>query len=69
MTTDPDLDPDPESARPEPAAMPSKIAAPSEPPVLPKTSRDDQDLGWGDRPNSDDRDDDWYRRERPPHHG
>jgi hypothetical protein len=40
-----------------------------EPPVLPQVSRDEEDRGWGDRPSSDDRDDDWYQRERPPHHG
>jgi hypothetical protein len=35
-------------------------------PVLPDRSRDEQDIGWGDEPAE--RDDDWYRRERPPHH-
>jgi hypothetical protein len=35
-------------------------------PVLPDVSRDETDLGWGDEPRE--RDDDWYRRERPPHH-
>jgi len=30
-------------------------------------SRDETDVGWGDPPGR--RDDDWYRRERPPHHG
>jgi hypothetical protein len=38
-----------------------------EPPVLPDVSRDDTDAAWGDA--SSERDDDWYRRERPPHHG
>jgi hypothetical protein len=36
-------------------------------PVLPSVTRDEQDVGWGDEPSE--RDDDWYRRERPPHHG
>jgi hypothetical protein len=36
-------------------------------PVLPDVSRDELDVGWGDEPSE--RDDDWYRRERPPHHG
>jgi hypothetical protein len=35
-------------------------------PVLPETTRDEQDVGWGDDPAE--RDDEWYRRERPPHH-
>ncbi len=34
--------------------------------VLPDTTRDEQDVGWGDEPSE--RDDEWYRRERPPHH-
>ncbi|HEY2042504.1 MAG TPA: hypothetical protein VGH11_07485 [Jatrophihabitans sp.] len=36
-------------------------------PVLPQSSKDDSDLGWGDEPSR--RTDDWYERERPPHHG
>jgi hypothetical protein len=36
-------------------------------PVLPRLPRDEQDVGWGDEPAE--RDDEWYRRERPPHHG
>lgn len=35
-------------------------------PVLPSVSRHETELGWGDEPGG--RDDDWYRRERPPHH-
>jgi hypothetical protein len=34
--------------------------------VLPNVSGDETDVGWGDEPAE--RDDDWYRRERPPHH-
>jgi hypothetical protein len=30
-------------------------------------SRDETDVGWGDAPGR--RDDEWYLRERPPHHG
>jgi hypothetical protein len=37
-------------------------------PVLPDRTRDEHDVGWGDDPESGRRDDDWYRRERPPHH-
>ena len=35
-------------------------------PVLPDTTRDERGEGWGDEPGR--RDDEWYRRERPPHH-
>lgn len=35
-------------------------------PVLPDTTRDERNVGWGDEPGE--RDDEWYRRERPPHH-
>jgi hypothetical protein len=37
-------------------------------PVLPDITEDERDRGWGDDPNAGRRDDDWYRRERPPHH-
>jgi hypothetical protein len=33
-------------------------------PLLPEQSREDTDEGWGDYPQ---RDDDWLRRDRPPH--
>jgi len=36
-------------------------------PVLPQRSTDEDDTGWGDRDEPADRDE-WYRRERPPHH-
>jgi hypothetical protein len=35
-------------------------------PLLPETTRDEREPGWGDEPGE--RDEDWYRRERPPHH-
>ena len=39
-------------------------------PVLPTVTRDELDEGWGDERGrgSGERDEDWYRRERPPHH-
>jgi hypothetical protein len=40
---------------------------PSTRPVLPDITSDEQDLGWGDRPEPDD--DDRLLREVPPHHG
>jgi hypothetical protein len=36
-------------------------------PVLPDRTSDEHEVGWGDEPAE--RDDEWYRRERPPHHG
>jgi len=39
---------------------------PRERPTLPDVTQDELDVGWGDEPSR--RDDDWYRRERPPHH-
>ena len=36
--------------------------------MLPQSSTDERDVGWGDEARDLHRDDDWYRRERPPHH-
>lgn len=47
-------------------AQPHTPARHAEKPVLPTVSRDETDVGWGDEPGE--RDADWYRRERPPHH-
>jgi hypothetical protein len=41
----------------------------AEEPVLPQVSGDERAEGWGEDPRDDRRDDDWYRSERPPHHG
>jgi hypothetical protein len=38
-----------------------------EDPVLPDVPPDETDERWGDEPRE--RSDEWYRRERPPHHG
>jgi hypothetical protein len=35
-------------------------------PVLPTITRDEREIGWGDEPAE--RDLEWYRNERPPHH-
>ncbi len=35
-------------------------------PVLPEITEDERALGWGDERNE--RNEEWYRRERPPHH-
>jgi hypothetical protein len=29
---------------------------------------DERDEGWGEHPHDGRRDEQWYRRERPPHH-
>jgi hypothetical protein len=42
-----------------------RSAADDDRPVLPDVSRDETAEGWGEPPDA--RDDDWYRRERPPH--
>lgn len=57
MTADPDHD-----------VRPARPAA-DDAPVLPSRSDDDRDVGWGDeRPRErDDRDEQWYREQRPPH--
>lgn len=65
-----DLDASPEA---EPAAAPKTVReAPAvvgiEPPILPRVTRDEAGEGWSERPSPDD-DDDFYLRERPPHHG
>lgn len=39
---------------------------PDREPVLPSRAAEDQDVGWGELPRDED---DWYERERPPHHG
>ena len=51
----------------EPPDQPSSARRPDpdDPPVLPVQSRDDTDVGWGDRPEADD--DERLRRDRPPH--
>jgi hypothetical protein len=58
---------------PAPAAGPSRPAPriprrrPADRPVLPDVTSDEQDVGWGDRPDPDD--DERLLREVPPHHG
>jgi len=52
------------------------VSTPAEPtprprddePVLPEVTSDERDQGWGDDRDGR-RDEEWYRRERPPHHG
>jgi hypothetical protein len=56
-------DDDERRAEPSPVPRPAK----REEPVLPDVSSDELAVGWGDEPGE--RDDEWYQRERPPHHG
>jgi hypothetical protein len=51
----------------DPEPRPS-VPEPDDEPVLPQTTDDERELGWGDEPGSGRRDDEWYQRERPPHH-
>jgi hypothetical protein len=37
-------------------------------PVLRDTSTGERSVGWDDDPEEQERDGEWYRRERPPHH-
>ena len=40
--------------------------------LLPEQTGDDTDTGWGDderTASAEERDDEWYRSQRPPHHG
>ncbi|HEU5007651.1 MAG TPA: hypothetical protein VFT67_11795 [Jatrophihabitantaceae bacterium] len=37
-------------------------------PVLPRVAEAERDEAWGDRSRSAERDADWYREQRPPHH-
>ena len=50
--------------RPQPKPKPRRDH--DDEPVLPDGTSDERGAGWGDEPGR--RDDDWYRRERPPHH-
>ncbi|HET8583911.1 MAG TPA: hypothetical protein VFL65_11715 [Jatrophihabitans sp.] len=52
------------AARRRPSGRDASV--PDDEPVLPDVTRDERDVGWGDEPGE--RDADWYRRERPPHH-
>jgi hypothetical protein len=51
----------------DPEPPPDRQRQPAEQPVLPDRPQDETGVGWGDEPAE--RDDEWYRRERPPHHG
>ena len=56
----------PTAAR-NPGTGPHKTAPADDGPVLPDVTSDERGTGWGDEPTE--RDDEWYRSERPPHHG
>jgi hypothetical protein len=46
---------------------PAEPEVPDEP-ALPQVSSDERDEGWGDDARDERRDEQWYGRERPPHH-
>jgi len=50
-------------AAPAGSAPPAALGDDAEHPAVATRSRDDSDVGWGDRPDDDDR----ITRERPPH--
>jgi hypothetical protein len=60
-----DGDENAERTGPAAGARPARRADDDEP-VLPDVTGDESGVGWGD--DRGERDDDWYRRERPPHH-
>jgi hypothetical protein len=46
------------------------VSESDERPVVPDTTSDENDVGWGERPADDDPDDTRrFVEERPPHHG
>lgn len=51
-----------------PAPRRSARPEPDDRPVLPDVTDDEREVGWGDDRDGDRRDQEWYRRERPPHH-
>jgi len=51
-------------SRPAGSGSPGAERTPSGGPVLPEQSREDTDEAWGEYSG---RDDDWLRRDRPPH--
>lgn len=56
-------------SRDDDRTRPARRPQDDERPVLPDVSRDETGEGWGDdRDARDARDEEWYRRERPPHH-
>jgi hypothetical protein len=50
-----------------PSSPAAEVRRQSAEPVLPRRSTDEHDVGWGDEPAG--YDDEWYRDQRPPHHG
>jgi hypothetical protein len=50
-------------------AGPGQRATPPERSVVDEPAAEDRDIGWGDHDRGDGLSDEWYRRERPPHHG
>jgi hypothetical protein len=52
----------------DPSGRPAEGRPPDNDPVLPVVPEDERDEVWGDGASGGRRDEEWYRRERPPHH-
>jgi hypothetical protein len=50
------------------ASRPPRTARVRDEPVLPLTTSDEADRGWGDDPETRERDAHWYESQRPPHY-
>jgi hypothetical protein len=62
-------EPPPASVNPAQPADSGRAQGQPEPSVFDEPAAEDRDIGWGDHDREDGRSDEWYRRERPPHHG
>jgi hypothetical protein len=64
MSTRPDRPTDESTGRPGAG----RRARRDDEPVLPGRSDAEREEAWGDQPRSRERDAQWYREQRPPHH-
>jgi hypothetical protein len=62
-------EPDPPDHSEPSDSGPAQGAKAPERSVVDEPAPEDRDIGWGDHDREDGRSDEWYRRERPPHHG
>ena len=57
-----------ERREPREQKAPRKRSGRDDDPVLPRVADSERDEAWGDRSRSAERDAEWYREQRPPHH-
>jgi hypothetical protein len=57
-----------EHGEPREQKRPRKRGGRDDDPVLPRVPESERDEAWGDRSRSAERDAEWYREQRPPHH-